>query len=78
MKRKLRKARQLAARSSFVQGLGSLLLIADTPKRPYRRRSAMEALHGDMERLGMDMRRVMQRERVYEKTSSKAHCEPAE
>lgn len=78
MKRKLRKARLLAARSSFVQGLGSLLLIADEPKRPFHYRSQMEALRGDMEKLGMDMRRVMQREHVYEKTSRKAFSEPAE
>ena len=38
----------------------------------------MEALRGDMEKLGMDMNRVMQREHVYEKTSRKAFSEPAE
>lgn len=78
MKRKIRMARQVAARSSFVQGLGSLLLIADAPRRPSRRRSEIEALRGDMEKLGMDMQRVMQRERVHEKASRKASYEPAE
>lgn len=77
MKRQIRTARHAAARSSFVQGLGALLIIDHAPRRP-RRKSAMEALRGDMEKLGMDMNRVMQREHVYEKTSRKAFSEPAE
>lgn len=57
----------------FVTGLASMLTL-HTPKRQprYRRIDANTALRGDMQRIGDDMRRVIERERGHEKAGSKA------
>lgn len=60
MKRQMR----LIRRSEFVRGLGSMLDISTSKRRPVKQTTPMGALRGDMERLGGDMRRVMDRERA--------------
>ena len=71
MKRQMR----YVARSQFVRGLSSLLDIATPHKRPTAYpRDPMAALRGDMERLGLDMGTVIDRERAREKATRKAHA----
>lgn len=65
MKRHIR-----SASGQFVRGLSSLLDLNSTPRRPMPP-SAMDALRGDMERIGADMHRVVDRERAREKASRK-------
>lgn len=56
-----------------VRGLSSFLDIATPHKRPNPYpRDPMAALRGDMERIGTDMQKVMDRERAREKASRKA------
>lgn len=71
MKRQMR----YVARSQFVRGLSSLLDIATPHKRPTRYpRDPMAALRGDMERIGLDLGAVIDRERAREKASHKARA----
>lgn len=65
MKRQIR-----SASGQFVRGLSSLLDVTGTPRRPMPP-SPMDALRGDMERIGADMHRVIDRERDREKASRK-------
>lgn len=65
------KKRIRVARRQFVRGLSSLLEISEiAPRRKLP--TAAEALRKDMERIGADMYRVVDRERAREKTSRKA------
>jgi len=66
----MKKQVRYVARSQFVRGLSSLLTISEAPRRP-RGPEPMEALHGDMERIGADMYRVIEREKAHEKASRK-------
>lgn len=59
------------AQRQFVRGLSSLLSISETPPRR-KRIDPMDALRGDMERIGADMSRVIKREKAREKASRKA------
>lgn len=67
MKRQMR----YVARSHFVRGLSSMLDIAGSSARPTytNRDDVMEALRGDMRKIGQDMYRVIEREKVNEKTA---------
>lgn len=58
------------AQRQFVRGLSSLLSISETPPRR-KRIEPMDALRGDMERIGSDMSRVIQREQAREKAARK-------
>lgn len=63
------KRQMHAARSEFVRGLSSLLDLSSPPTRDRKRRSAMSSLRGDMEKIGADFHRVIDRERADEKAS---------
>lgn len=65
MKRQIR-----SASGQFVRGLSSLLDVTGTPRRPMPP-EPMDALRGDMERIGADMYRVIERERAREKAARK-------
>lgn len=65
MKRQIR-----TASAHFVRGLSSLLTVTDTPRRAPGP-SPMEALRGDMDRIGADMHRVVRREKAREKAARK-------
>lgn len=67
MKRQMR----YMARSQFVRGLSSMLEISGTSHRVYQRGDIMDALRGDMEKIGADMRRAVEREKAREKASRK-------
>lgn len=58
------------AQRQFVRGLSSLLSISETPPRR-KATQPMDALRGDMERVGADMHRVVEREKRREKASRK-------
>lgn len=66
MKRQMRVARR-----QFVRGLSSLLTIAETPPRRRNMPAIDEALHRDMEKIGADMWRVVDRELAHEKAARK-------
>lgn len=70
MKRQMR----YIARNSFVRGLSSLLEVGSEHSRVYRRAEPMDALRGDMEKIGTDMYRVIDRETANEKAA--AHKAP--
>lgn len=59
------------ARSQFVRGLSSMLDISSTSRRVYQRGDIMDSLRGDMEKIGADMHRVVEREKAREKASRK-------
>lgn len=75
MKRQMRAA----ARTHFVRGLSSLLEISYTPTRPAAvKRDPMSALKSDMNRVGADMYRVVEREKANEKATRKESAAAAE
>lgn len=74
MKRQVRHI----ARSQFVRGLSSLLDLSGTHPRAYRPLEPMDALRGDLEKIGTDMYRVIEREKADEKASREAPPTAAE
>lgn len=66
MKRQMRSL----VRSHFVRGLSSLLDVAEPAPRSYHARDTMQALRGDMKKIGADMYRVIDREQAVEKAKA--------
>lgn len=67
---KAMKRQMNAARSEFVRGLSSLLDLSSPPPRERRRRkNAMSSLRADMEKIGADFHRVIDRERGNEEAA---------
>lgn len=66
----MKKQVRSLARSHFVRGLSSLLDISEPAPRSYFRRDTMTALRGDMEKIGADMHRVIEREKAGEEAEA--------
>jgi hypothetical protein len=67
MKRQMR----YMARNSFVRGLSSLLDVGTSHPRRYSQIEAIDALRSDMEKIGADMYRVIERETANEKAAAR-------
>lgn len=66
----MKKQMRYLARSHFVRGLSSLLDVAEPAPRRYTSKNSMRALRGDMEKIGADMYRVIEREQAVEKAKA--------
>lgn len=71
MVKAMRKQMRFVARSHFVRGLSSMLDFSGSCPRKFKAPSPMQALRGDVAKIGADMYRVIERERQHEKAARK-------
>jgi hypothetical protein len=78
MVKAMKRQMHFVTRSEFVRGLSSLLDISYSRPRGHERRGAMQALRGDMAKIGADFHRVIERERDDEKAPAARKESPAD